>query len=128
MKRSMQGFTLVEISVILLALGLILPGAIVFWQLSERQRVTTVQVDVQQQTRDALVGYLHSNYRLPCPAADTAGVESCTEGGGLRQVGFVPWRTLGLPGLKRVLCATVSTVNHRPPRMKIGIWPVRLTA
>lgn len=97
MKRSMQGVTLVEISVILLALGLILPGAIVFWQLSERQRVTTVQVDVQQQTRDALVGYLHSNYRLPCPAADTSGVESCTEGGGLRQVGFVPWRTLGLP-------------------------------
>ncbi|MDH4415787.1 MAG: prepilin-type cleavage/methylation domain-containing protein [Acidovorax sp.] len=97
MKRSMQGFTLVEISVILLALGLILPGAIVLWQLSERQRVTTVQVDVQQQTRDALVGYLHSNYRLPCPAADTAGVESCTDGGDLRHVGFVPWRTLGLP-------------------------------
>ncbi|UCV00913.1 type II secretion system protein [Acidovorax radicis] len=97
MKRRMQGFTLVEISVILLALGLILPGAIVFWQLSERQRVTTVQVDAQQQTRDAVVGFLHSNYRLPCPAADTAGVESCAEGAGLRQVGFVPWRTLGLP-------------------------------
>lgn len=97
MKRRMMGFTLVEVSVILLALGLLLPGAIIFWQLSERQRVNAVQLDAQQQSRDALIGFLHSNYRLPCPAADTRGVESCTEGTGLRQVGFVPWRTLGLP-------------------------------
>ncbi|HVL46320.1 MAG TPA: type II secretion system protein [Acidovorax sp.] len=97
MKRRMLGFTLVEVSVILLALGILLPGAIIFWQLSERQRVSTVQLDAQQQSRDALIGFLHSNYRLPCPAADTRGVESCTEGTGLRQVGFVPWRTLGLP-------------------------------
>ncbi len=97
MKRRMMGFTLVEVSVILLALGILLPGAIIFWQLSERHRVSTVQLDAQQQSRDALIGFLHSNYRLPCPAADTGGVESCTEGAGLRQVGYVPWRTLGLP-------------------------------
>jgi hypothetical protein len=52
---------------------------------------------VQQQSRDALVGFLHSNYRLPCPAADTGGVESCANGAGLRQVGYLPWRTLDLP-------------------------------
>ncbi|GAB3359685.1 MULTISPECIES: type II secretion system protein [Giesbergeria] len=97
MRRRMAGFTLVEISVALLALGLILPGAVVYWQLSERQRVSASQANVQQQARDAVVGFLHANYRLPCPAADALGVESCTEGTGLRQVGFVPWRTLGLP-------------------------------
>lgn len=97
MKRRMLGFTLVELSVILLALGLILPGAVIFWQLSERHRVAGVQMDAQQQSRDALMGFLHANYRLPCPAADTAGVESCTDGGALRQVGYLPWRTLDLP-------------------------------
>lgn len=97
MKRNMMGFTLVELSVVLLALGLILPAAVIFWQLQERQRVTTVQMDSQQQARDALLGFLHANYRLPCPAADTAGVEACVEGTDPRQVGYVPWRTLGLP-------------------------------
>jgi len=94
MKHRMQGFTLVELSLVLLALGLILPAAIIFWQLSERHRVETVQVDVQQQSRDALVGFLHANYRLPCPALDSQGQESCTGGA---QVGLLPWRTLGLP-------------------------------
>lgn len=94
MKHRMMGFTLVELSVILLALGLILPAAIIFWQLSERHKVTTVQMDVQQQSRDALVGFLHANYRLPCPADNPQGVENCVGGG---QVGFLPWRTLGLP-------------------------------
>lgn len=97
MKRNMMGFTLVELSVVLLALGLILPAAVIFWQLQERQRVTTFQMDSQQQARDALLGFLHANYRLPCPAADTAGVEACLEGPDPRQVGYVPWRTLGLP-------------------------------
>ena len=94
MRYRMQGFTLIELSLVLLALGLILPGAVIFWQLSERHRVTTVQMDVQTQSRDALVGFLHANYRLPCPAADALGVEDCAA---TRQVGFLPWRSLGLP-------------------------------
>ena len=94
MKQRMRGFTLIELSLLLLALGLILPGAVIFWQLSERHRVTTVQLDAQKQSRDALVGFLHANYRLPCPAADALGVEDCAA---TRQVGFLPWRSLGLP-------------------------------
>ena len=98
MKRSMQGFTLVEISVALVALGLLLLGAMVFWQQSAGVRVAAAQQDVQQQAKDALTGFLYSNHRLPCPATDANGAESCAgPGGSLRQVGFVPWRTLGLP-------------------------------
>lgn len=97
MKRRMRGFTLVEISVLLLALAIILPGAVIFWQLYERQHISAVQMDARQQSRAALLGYLHAHYRLPCPATDTTGLESCTDGGGLRQVGYLPWRTLDLP-------------------------------
>lgn len=96
-QRRMRGFTLLELSVILLALGLILPGAIVFWQLSERQSVSAAQASDQQRAHQALWGFMHAHYRLPCPAADAAGLESCTDGAALRQVGYLPWRTLALP-------------------------------
>jgi len=97
MKHRIRGFTLVEVSVTLLALGLVLLGAVVFWQQSTGVRVAAVQQDVQAQTRQSLVGFLYAHYRLPCPAADANGLESCASGGSLRQVGFVPWQTLGLP-------------------------------
>ena len=97
MKHRMSGFTLVEVSVALLALGLVLLGAVVFWQQSAGVRVAAVQQDVQAQTRQSLVGFLYAHYRLPCPAADANGLESCASGSSLRQVGFVPWQTLGLP-------------------------------
>lgn len=97
MKRFQKGFTLIEISVALLALGLVLVAAVVFWQQSERQRVTVAQQAAQHQTRDALMGFMHAHYRLPCPAANTQGVESCSDGATPRQVGYVPWKTLGLP-------------------------------
>lgn len=97
MKLRMSGFTLVEVSVALLALGLVLLGAVVFWQQSAGVRVAAVQQDVQTQTRQSLVGFLYAHHRLPCPAVDADGAENCTSGGDLRQVGFVPWQTLGLP-------------------------------
>lgn len=98
MKRNLQGFTLVELSVALVALGLLLLGAMAFWQQSMGARVAAVQQEVQWVAKDALLGFLHANYRLPCPAVDAQGIESCAgAGGSLRQVGFVPWRTLDLP-------------------------------
>ncbi|MDD3786810.1 MAG: prepilin-type cleavage/methylation domain-containing protein [Hydrogenophaga sp.] len=93
MKRHETGFTLVEISVALLALGLVLLAAVVFWQQSARQRVAVRQMDAQDQSRDAVLGFVQAHHRLPCPAADTAGAEDCDQG----QVGYLPWRTLGLP-------------------------------
>lgn len=93
MKRLQRGFSLVELSVALLALGIVLLGAVVLWQLSERQRVSTRQMDTQVQVREAVIGFVHANFRMPCPALDTLGTENCGAG----QVGYVPWRTLGLP-------------------------------
>jgi prepilin-type N-terminal cleavage/methylation domain-containing protein len=114
----MSGFTLVEISVALLALGIVLLGATVFWQQSASVRVAAVQENAQTQARQSLLGFLYAHHRLPCPASDANGTESCASGAGLRQVGYVPWKTLGLPrpeagrlryGVYREASATAAT-------------------
>lgn len=98
MKYRSRGFSLIEMSVALLALGLVLLAATAFWQQSARTRASVIQQTVQTQARQALVGFLYARNRLPCPAADATGTESCEmPGGGLRKVGYVPWRTLGFP-------------------------------
>lgn len=98
MRYRSRGFSLIEMSVALLALGLVLLAATAFWQQSARTRASVIQQTVQTQARQALVGFLYARNRLPCPAADATGTESCQiSGGGLRKVGYVPWRTLGFP-------------------------------
>lgn len=97
MKRRSGGFSLVEVSVILLALGVLLLGASAFWQNTARMNVAALQQGSQRVVKDAMVGFLYANHRLPCPAADSSGTESCLDGSAPRKVGHVPWRTLGLP-------------------------------
>lgn len=91
------GFTLVEIGVALVALGLLLITALAWWRSANEQRVAAVQLDVQLQARQALLGFAQANYRLPCPAADDGGAESCGSAISLRQVGWLPWKTLQIP-------------------------------
>lgn len=89
----MRGFMLVEIAVALAVLGLLLLGAVTYWQQQQRQRVAEVQMQSQTQAQQALIGFAQARYRLPCPAIDTQGLENCASG----QVGFLPWQTLQLP-------------------------------
>ncbi len=93
MKQQQRGYSLVEISVALVALGIILIAATLYWQQSAGLRVKAIQTSLQQQVKDAATGFLYARYRLACPAVDANGVESCASG---NAVGFVPWRTLGL--------------------------------
>ena len=98
MKRRQVGFSFVELSVALAALGIVLLAAMAYWQLTASQRVAAVQQTVQKQSRDAVVGFLYANFRLPCPAADANGFENCSgAGSAIRHTGLLPWRTLGLP-------------------------------
>lgn len=94
MRRAARGFTLVEISLALVALGVLLLGGLGFWQHSASSQVAAAQQEAQGVVRDALLGFLHANHRLPCPAVDALGKENCDAA---RQVGFVPWKTLALP-------------------------------
>lgn len=96
MKLMQRGYSLVEVSIVLLALGLVLIGITLYWQQTESQRVKAVQSSLQQQTKDAAMGFMYARYRLACPAVDAGGIENCGTAAAPNAVGFVPWRSLGM--------------------------------
>lgn len=98
MKKNLPGFTLVEMAMVLMIVGLMLGGLLpVLSAQRESQRIneTRKQLDDIQQ---ALIGYAIINGRLPCPA-HAAGEEEPVGGGDCSHNfdGFVPAATLGLP-------------------------------
>lgn len=95
-----RGFSLVELTVVLVIMGLILGlfmGA--SSTLMNAQRAQTTQVKLRA-IDQALVSFVSVNRRLPCPAngSVTAGIEvsPCTAAGSNQVNGVVPWAALGL--------------------------------
>lgn len=96
-----SGFTLIEIAVVLVIVGMLVGSFIG----SITQRIETTRRDnAKKQLEDiktALLGFASVQGRLPCPTtASGAGQEQPASGTGLCTVqhGFVPGRTLGING------------------------------
>lgn len=92
--RRQAGFSLVELGVALVLLGLLALAFVAYWRMSAQEKANVADRDLLAVTERAVVGFAHARFRLPCPASDSSGNEDCTGG---RQVGFMPWRTLGVP-------------------------------
>lgn len=93
-----SGFTLVELAIVLIILGLLLSSLMspLTAQIDQRNyNQTTQQLD---EIREALVGFAIINGRLPRPATSLAdGAENpaiCANNAAC--TGFIPWATLGL--------------------------------
>jgi len=93
-----RGFTLVELTIVLIIVGLLLSSLMppLSAQIDQRNYNET-----QQQTneiREALIGFAVANGRLPRPATSLAdGAEnpaSCSDDAAC--TGFIPWTTLGM--------------------------------
>lgn len=88
-----RGVSLVELAVVLVAIGLISLLLVQFMQAASQQRRDTAGRDLLKRADDALLAFAMVNSRLPCPASAASGIEDCAGG----QVGLLPYRTLGLP-------------------------------
>lgn len=90
-----SGFTLVEMAMVLLILGLLTSSFIV--PLGAQIDSNHLKATDQQLSRikEALLGYAIRNRQLPCPSSTTTGTQDSTL---CAQEGFLPWADLGVEG------------------------------
>ncbi len=103
-----RGFTLLELSVVVLVVTLLIGGLLVPLSTQVEQRnISDTQLRLLQ-IRDALIGFAIANGRFPCPATVSSppastdlGVENPAGGGACVNPidGYVPGTTLGLTNL-----------------------------
>src|SRR5689334_11149177 len=97
-----QGFTLVEMAVVLVILGLLLSTLLIPLSAQIDQRNYAETREQLDEIREALIGYGASHGYLPCPAVSASNgsedrsANTCT---GNKRVGFLPWAELGVPKL-----------------------------
>ena len=124
--HSSRGFTLTELAVVLIIVGLLLGGLFVPLSAQTDMKARSDNSKTLADVRDALIGFAVINGRLPCPAdriiasgTANAGIEATTTASGIcacttaasgiatsggvtcsaspSVTGVLPWATLGLP-------------------------------
>lgn len=96
------GFTLVEMAVVLVILGLVIGGLFVpiSAQVDQRNYSETRQRMIE--IKEALIGFAILNGRFPCPSTVTNpadagfGVEAASCSSTAEAEGYLPWKTLGV--------------------------------
>lgn len=96
------GFSLVEMAVVLVIVGLMIGGLLAPLSAQIEQRRTSETQRALDDAKEALIGFALLNGYLPCPAISPSnGLEDrsghlCTDN---KRQGYLPWATLGLPKL-----------------------------
>ena len=95
--RRWQGFTLVELAVVLAIVGLLLGSLMYTLSAQADQRAREQTQRSLEQAREALLGFAVANGRLPCPATAASNGAELPAGGGdcTAYDGFLPAVTLG---------------------------------
>ncbi|MES1997863.1 MAG: type II secretion system protein [Pseudomonadota bacterium] len=100
--NSSQGFTLIEMAMVLIIITLVVGTALVPLgaQIEQRQRAETQRT--LDEIKEALIGYTLANGVLPCPSGVSAGIPNgiasptpCPTTN-LIATGYIPWVTLGV--------------------------------
>lgn len=110
--RRQSGFTLVEIAMVLLIVGLLIGGMVAPLSSQLEQKKISDTRRALDDAREALFGFALRNGYLPCPAISaTNGLEDRTGNACNKRYGYLPWATLGvsrLDGWNRLLGYTVT--------------------
>lgn len=98
MRIQNNGFTLVEMAVVLVIMGLLLGGMLIPIGAQIDQKAYSDTKKSLEEAKEALIGYALIKGHLPCPAiSNTNGLENRAADGTCNiRVGFLPWEELGL--------------------------------
>jgi prepilin-type N-terminal cleavage/methylation domain-containing protein len=101
MRHAHRGFTLIEVAICMVILGLVLTGLVVSLSQQLQQRRLMDTRTTLKDANDALLAFVTANARLPCPAlVGGNGIESTTAPGVCTAAaGLLPAVTLGLSNL-----------------------------
>ena len=102
-----EGFTLVELAMSLLVIGLLMGTLILPVANQLNARAITDTEKTMESIKEALIGYAVMNNKLPCPAANDFGTSQSTL---CAQEGFLPWAELGIG---RVADAWGQPIHYR---------------
>lgn len=96
-----RGFSLVELAVVLVLIGIIMTMGLKVAVSTLGNAAYSETKSKQEMIKTALIGFLRTNGRLPCPD-NSAGVASGAEPASCNAnaadaYGVVPWQTLGIP-------------------------------
>jgi prepilin-type N-terminal cleavage/methylation domain-containing protein len=96
--RRGSGFTLIELSIVVLIVGLLLGSILVPLNAQLKRRNVAQTEQILEDTREALIGYAMANGRLPRPAksvTDPTEMDPCNTNA--ECTGPIPWALLGTP-------------------------------
>jgi prepilin-type N-terminal cleavage/methylation domain-containing protein len=100
-----KGFTLIEMAVVLMIVGLLLGGMLVPLSAQMDQRNISDTQKALSEIKEAIIGYALANGRLPCPATPStatgvsgAGTSVSLNASNVCSIvkGVLPWATLGV--------------------------------
>ena len=97
--RRQRGFSLIEIAIVLVIVGLMIGGLVTPLTVQLEQRKVAETQKALDEAKEALTGYALRYGYLPCPAISAMNGLEDRRGGrcnGDKRVGFLPWATLGL--------------------------------
>jgi prepilin-type N-terminal cleavage/methylation domain-containing protein len=103
--KNSKGFTLVEVAIVLVIVGLLLAGGVNLMSASADTARYKESQNQMSEIKEALVTYYTQYKQLPCPDADndptntaTYGIENRTGNTCAANVGWLPHATLGIGG------------------------------